>query len=253
MAIFLTEELSKAFSTTDGKTLTYFFCDSNFDNRKTATSVVRGLLLQLVQQHPQLLDYILPKYNERKADLFKSFDALWTIFMAAAADQNMGRKYCIIDALDECEQESQKILLRQIQESFQSGNVMSNIRILITSRPYSEIKEHLQGFLNKDLASFSETTHDIDRCIEERVAELAKRKNYTDKVKGQVSNMLREKAEGTFLWIGLACEELRDIPSKDAVQVLQNIPKGLHALYKKSFETHERLSYILEDRLATVR
>lgn len=88
VAIFLTEELSRAFSATDGKTLAYFFCDSGFDKRKTATSVIRGLLLQLVQQHPQLLDYLLTKDNERGAELFKSFDALWTVFMAAAADQS---------------------------------------------------------------------------------------------------------------------------------------------------------------------
>ena len=238
MAIFLAEELSTVFSTTDGKTLTYFFCDSNFDNRKTATSVVRGLLLQLVQQHPQLLDYLLPKYNERGADLIiqvirRSLDDIY----GRRRRPEYGRKYCIIDALDECERESQEILLRQFQESFQSRSVTSNIRILLTSRPYCEIGEYLEAFANKDLASFSETKRDIDRCIEERVADLAKRKYYTNKVKGQVSNMLRDKAEGTFLWIGLACEELKDIPSKDAVQALQNMPRGLHSLYKRLLDT----------------
>ncbi|RKK81732.1 hypothetical protein BFJ71_g15517 [Fusarium oxysporum] len=77
MAIFLTEELSTAFFAKGGKTLAYFFCDSGFENRKTATSVVRGLLLQLVQQLLKLLDYLLPKYNKRGEGLFKSFDALW--------------------------------------------------------------------------------------------------------------------------------------------------------------------------------
>ncbi|RYP42870.1 hypothetical protein DL768_010174 [Monosporascus sp. mg162] len=237
MAIFLTEELSMDFSATDGKTLAYFFCDSGFDTRKTATSVVRGLLLQLVQQHPQLLDYLLPKYNERGAKLFESFDALWTIFMAAVADQNTGRKYCIIDALDECDRESQKTLLRQFQETFRSGNITSNIRILITSRPYSEIREYLGQFTNKDLGAFPETKRDIGRYIEEKVTDLAKRKSYTDKTKGQVRNILKNKAEGTFLWVGLACGELEGVPSKDAARVLQNMPEGLHSLYKKLLDT----------------
>ncbi|KAH6974886.1 hypothetical protein EDB80DRAFT_741253 [Ilyonectria destructans] len=136
MAIFLTEELSTAFFAKGGKTLAYFFCDSGFENRKTATSIVRGLLLQLVRQHRQLLDYLLPKYNERGRELFKSFDALWAIFMDTVADQHTGRKYCIIDALDECDRESQGILLRQLRETFQSGNAPPNIRILVTSRPY---------------------------------------------------------------------------------------------------------------------
>jgi DNA polymerase III delta prime subunit len=237
MAIFLAEELSDAFLETDGKTLAYFFCDSGFDNRKTATSIVRGLLLQLVQQHPQLLHYLLPKYNERGAELFKSFDALWTIFMAVAADDKTGRKYCIIDALDECDRESQEALLRQFEATFQGPNCTPNIRILVTSRPYPEIPEHLDRFAKEDLASFAQAKEDVTRCIEERVADLARRKHYTSKVVRQITDILTEKAEGTFLWVGLASEELKDVPSKDAVQVLQNMPSGLHSLYKKLLDT----------------
>lgn len=237
MAIFLTEELPKEFFTEDGETLIYFFCDSSFDKRKTATSILRGLLRQLIQQHSHLLDYLLPEYNERGAELFTSFDALWAIFIAAAADQNTGQKYCIIDALDECDPESQKVLLRQFQETFQSQEAPSNIRFLVTSRPYPEIREYLEEFSNKDLASFPQAKQDIDRCIKERVAGLAKKKKYTDKVKNQVSDILREKAEGTFLWVGLACEELGDVPSKNAIQLLQKMPKGLHSLYKRLLDT----------------
>ncbi|KAF4455375.1 Vegetative incompatibility protein HET-E-1 [Fusarium austroafricanum] len=238
MAIFLTEELSAAFSGTDGKTLAYFFCDSGYDMRKTATSIIRGLLFQLVRQNRQLLDYyLLPKYKERGAELFKSFDALWAIFMDAAADQATGRKYCIIDALDECDRESQDILLRQLRETFQSRNVPPHIRILITSRPYPEIREFLEEFANKNLASFPEAKGDIGRCIEERIAGLAKRKGYTNKVQRQVSEVLEDKADGTFLWVGLACEELENVPSRKAIQVLQDMPKGLHSLYKKLLDT----------------
>ncbi|KAL6695141.1 hypothetical protein J3F84DRAFT_39355 [Trichoderma pleuroticola] len=242
MAIFLTEQLSTIFSATEGKTLAYFFCDSSFDKRKTAASVVRGLLLQLVQQHPKLLDYILPKYTERGKDLFQSFDALWAIFMAIATDQKTGQKYCVIDALDECDRESQRVLSQQFQEAFQSQDAPLNVRILVTSRPYSEICEYLDEFTNKDLASFPQAKTDIGQCIEERVADLVKKKHYTVKVKQQVSNILRDKAENTFLWVGLACEELKEIPSKDAVKVLQNMPKGLHSLYKTLLDTAQEES-----------
>ncbi|PVH72154.1 hypothetical protein DL98DRAFT_433760 [Cadophora sp. DSE1049] len=238
MAIFLTEALSTAFSQTDGKTLAYFFCDSGFDKRKTATSVVRGLLFQFIQQHPQLLlDHLLPKYRGRGAELFKLFDALRTIFMAVAADQNTGRKYCIIDALDECDQESQRTLLWQLRETFKDRKTPSNARILVTSRPYPEIRQYLNPFANKDLASFPERQQDIDRCIKDRMAQLAEEKAYTEKVRIQVSDILRKKAEGTFLWVGLACEELKDIDSKDAVRVLENMPQGLHSLHKRLLDT----------------
>ncbi|CCF44110.1 hypothetical protein CH063_13615, partial [Colletotrichum higginsianum] len=160
-AIFLTEELSKAFTTTTQKTVAYFFCDSGFDTRRTATSVVRGLLLQLVQQQPQLLDYVLPKYNERGPALFDSFDALWAIFMNVAADKHTGEKYCVVDALDECDRESQATLLQQLKETFQGQHAPPNVRILVTSRPYPEIRQHLGDFANKDLASYPEAKRDM--------------------------------------------------------------------------------------------
>ncbi|KAJ5813460.1 uncharacterized protein N7503_000210 [Penicillium pulvis] len=232
MAIFLTEELPKTFSNMNGETLVYFFCDSGFDKQRTATSVVRGLLHQLIEQHDQLLDYLLPRYHERGIELFKSFDALWEIFMTMVDDQNTGRKYCIIDALDECDGDSQKILLAQLEETVQSQDASSNFRLLVTSRPYSEIRESLQIFTNKDLASFPERQEDINLFIEEKVNYLAERKGYTNKVKNRVSQILKDKAEGTFLWIGIACNELKDIPSNRVINVLKNIPKGLDSLYK---------------------
>ncbi|WQF87977.1 Putative alpha/beta hydrolase-1, NACHT nucleoside triphosphatase [Colletotrichum destructivum] len=237
MAIFLTEELSEIFSAMEGKTLAYFFCDSTFDKRNTATSVIRGLLLQLLQQHPQLLDYLLPKYNERGAGLFNSFDALWGKLLEVAADKNTGRKYCIIDAVDECDPKSQTTLLQQLKETFRGRNAPPNLHILVTSRSYDEIREHLDNFLNKDLASYPEAKKDVDRCIKEKTANLAEMKRYTDTIRKKVSDLLREKAEGTFLWVGLACKELEGIPSKDAVKTLRNMPKGLHSLYEKLLET----------------
>lgn len=233
LAIYLTEELPEKLGNMDGGTLIYFFCDSGFDTQRTATSVIRGLLYQLIRQHQQLLDYLMPEYRARGKELFKSFDTLWDIFMTMVTDQSIGRTYCIIDALDECDLASQRIMLQRLEEQFDSRNDLSNVRIMVTSRPYSEIRESLQRFPNKDLASFYERQKDIDLCISEKLRHIAERKRYTDKVYEKVRKILKEKAEGTFLWIGLACDELKDIPSNRTIQFLQGMPKGLHALYRK--------------------
>jgi hypothetical protein len=103
MSVFLAEEVLKIFVTTVGKSLSYFFCDSGFEQRRSAAGILRGLLLQLLQQHPELLNYIMPKYDERGSKLFSSFDALWSLLMSMASDKATGRKYCIVDALDECD------------------------------------------------------------------------------------------------------------------------------------------------------
>ncbi|CAH0055940.1 unnamed protein product [Clonostachys solani] len=238
VAIFLTEQLSIEFSSTDSKTLGYFFCDSGFDTRKTATSVIRGLLWQLLKKYPRLIhEYVLPKYTqsnkENRGKLFDSFDVMWPMFIAAAADNETGQKYFIIDALDECDEESQATLLRQFDQTFSCHNNIENVHILITSRPYPEIGEYLERFTNKDLGSFPQRQQDIERFIKETVAELSRRKSYTPKVREQVSSILKLKAEGTFLWVGLACKELEQVLSRHAIRVLQQLPKGLYPLYQE--------------------
>ncbi|OAR01627.1 hypothetical protein LLEC1_03282 [Akanthomyces lecanii] len=240
LAVYLTDVLSHRFSATEGHTLVYFFCDSAFDTRRTATSVVRGLLWQLVEQHPQLLDYVLPKYNEWGTRLFGSFDALWAVFIAAAADRNTGRKYCIIDALDECDNESQKALLQQLRRTFQSDDSPPNIRILVTSRSCPDIRKQLEKFAHKDLASFPDVAHDIDQCIKKRVASL----RYTEEIKAQVTELLRQKAQGTFLWVCMACKALKRTPWKDAVYFLEAMFSDDHFIrkeYDKNREIEEKI------------
>ena len=52
-----------------------------------------------------------------------------------------------------------------------------------------------------------------------------------------VSSILQQKAEGTFLWVGIACDELAGIRSREAVKTLQTLPRGLDSLYAKLLET----------------
>ncbi|KAM0322086.1 hypothetical protein ACHAQA_009715 [Verticillium albo-atrum] len=167
MSMFLAEALLETF----------------YDTRKTATAIVRGLLLQLVQQYLRLIEHVLSQYEERKARLFDSFDALRDMFLKACADTATGRKYCVVDALDERAQDDQMTLLKKIKET----------------RPYAEVTEYLQAFPNRDLASFEESKRDIDKFISEKVAGLKGMKKYFLPVTEMVTGILRDKAGGIVL------------------------------------------------------
>jgi hypothetical protein len=186
------------------------------------------------------MEFILPKYQEQKAELFTSFNALWAILMDIRRDTNNRTKLCIIDALDKCEHESQDILLTQINQTFKEcrlKNSPSSIHIMITSRPYPEISRYLGRFYGKDLASYQKIKEDLQIFIREKTKELSQINEYPEKVTKKVSQILEEKSEGTFLWVGIACGKLRSIQSRDAVKTLQNLPMGLHSLYQKLLDT----------------
>jgi hypothetical protein len=236
MAIAITEELTKhaSFNKTE-KILAYFFCDSSSENHRTATSMLRGLIYQLLKECPSLMRHVLPKFRERRACLTTSFDALWTILIEFGQDTSR-EVYCIIDALDECESDSQQTVLDQINDSFAIPRPYG-IHFLITSRPYPEIREQLLHFTHQNLASYTAVKEDLKAMIRGKVKILSERKNYPMKVAERVSHILDEKAEGTFLWVGIVCAELLKVQSRNAVQMLQNLPVGLHALYRSLLST----------------
>ncbi|KAL4778905.1 nucleoside phosphorylase domain-containing protein [Aspergillus varians] len=243
IAMTMTDELPKQPLFADGtKVLAYFFCDSSSEKHRTAVSILRGLIYALVRQCPLLVKFLLPKYRERKENLYTSFDALWNILMEMGQDCAV-EIYCIIDALDECESDSQQDILRQIDHSSRGQSTTDSAsfhpHILITSRPYPEIGEYLSHFKNRDLASYSAVKKDLKVMIQEKVTDLAKRKKYPESVTKEVSKILEAKAEGTFLWVGIACGELTrpGIRSRNAIRILQGMPPGLYALYRRLLNT----------------
>ncbi|KAB8228766.1 uncharacterized protein BDW43DRAFT_315536 [Aspergillus alliaceus] len=148
IAITIVEELPNAPFFDKNKVLAYFFCDSSSSDRSTAQAVLRGILYQLIKNRPGLIDFVLPKFKERG-------EKLW-------------------NALDECDAESQEILLSQIQRTFQAygPDPPRHLHILVTSRPYPEI-----------------VAKDLQRMTKAKVKELGTRNRYSTKVATEVSSI----------------------------------------------------------------
>lgn len=175
MAMCLTEGLEQRFVRPKQESFVYFFCEANHDTQNNATSILRGIIWQLIRQNLTLGDYLVQKSQERGDKLLHSFDALWNLFTEIVVDQRCEVLYYIIDALDECDDESQMLILRQLKLSFSDrpwSQLTQKVRILMTSRPYQEISDYLHLFLLQDLANFEERDRDIEIFIEQKVSEL---------------------------------------------------------------------------------
>ncbi|PYH30168.1 uncharacterized protein BO87DRAFT_400630 [Aspergillus neoniger CBS 115656] len=105
-----------------------------------------------------------------------------------------------------------------------SERFTSKVRILITSRPYYEIASCLGFFPSRDIATFvEERKTDIQLFIRQKVGDLSTRKGYHDKMKDQIQEILEAKADETFLWIGLTCDELKNVDLQDTLAFLNNL------------------------------
>ena len=224
-------------------TLAYFFCDDKDDRRNNAVVIIRSLLYQLLCQRPALVQCLRNDYEKQREQLFSSQNAqqsLWRIF-ESVLDQLTGQTtWFVVDALDECEPESAEILLKRIKSRVRKQNVekrsASNTqeKWLLTSRNEPRIKENMFGSLEINLELNSAlVSHDVRHFIVTKVQELVERKKYPEDLKINITRTLQKKAEGTFLWVSLACAELRKVQRIQAEKALERLPSGLNAIYER--------------------
>ena len=109
------EDLSSLFQTGPLKRVLYYFFKDTSTEQQSASRAIYTILHQLFVSQPQLIRYALRKYNERGPSLSTIFSELWSIFTAAATDSTAEDIICVLDTLDECNDQKQQILIQTIQ------------------------------------------------------------------------------------------------------------------------------------------
>ncbi|KAL0633451.1 hypothetical protein Q9L58_007664 [Maublancomyces gigas] len=227
---FLLRELRKR------STVAYFFCDDKDEGRRTAAAILKSLVYQLLHGNVSLLGHIMQEFERFRDGEQKSwsFDTLWEIFCNIARDTEARPVYCLIDALDECEETegrdiSRSGLLSRIKDLYSSGTGCQ-IRLIITSRPYADIQTCLKVFGTISLGQTT-TKQDISRFITEKLR-VAFQDKFSDEFTEKVARWLCQEAEGMFLWVALVIKDLSSCFLEAEVDTrLETLPKGLYGYY----------------------
>jgi hypothetical protein len=239
MSSFLVEELAKLTERSPGMTLAYYFCDDKDGGRRTATAILRGLLLQILRQQPKHFKHIQRDFNISGDSLFKNFHALWKAFISIVKDPEAGAVYCLVDALDECAEESRHTFLPNFKKLFcppqQSGKAF--VKFIVTSRPNNDIEESLSEISpkirNLQLDS-GKVNADLSKFIDVKVDELSTQKSYPPNLKQTIKDALTKKAGGTFLYVSLVLDDLKRTKiSSQVKRKLQILPPDLNKVYDR--------------------
>ena len=235
---FLVEELTRLAERSSQVMLAYYFCDDKDEKRRTATSILRGLLLQLLRQRPSLFKHIQSDFSLSGDSLFTNFDALWKIFDCILKDPEAGEVYCLIDALDECEKESRGQFLTKLTELFCSQqSKKTTFKFILTSRRESDIVELLSASspaIRNIQVDSGKVKSDLSRFIDNKVNELATKKGYEPQQKERIKRTLTEKAGGTFLYVSLVLHDLQKANRfRNAQQKLRELPPNLNDAYDR--------------------
>ncbi|RFN50746.1 hypothetical protein FIE12Z_4984 [Fusarium flagelliforme] len=218
--------------------LSYFFCQATEARLSNAIAVLRGLIYLLVVQRPQLFSYLEEKYDHAGKQLFEdgnAWQALSKTLMAMLEDPILDGAVLIVDALDECLTDQEKLLDLIVKSS--------SVKWIVTSRNYLEIEQSLDRSTQKVRLNLELNQDSVSKAvevfIEYKVALLAEQKRYDAELKSDVKSYLADNADGTFLWVALVCQQLADskvLRKRHTRLSLESFPKGLDPLYRRMME-----------------
>lgn len=191
---------------------------------------------QLIHRHPDLLSLLLPTWNIQQDNLFRanSFETLWRIFVQML-DAVREQEVCfILDALDECDEESVTLLLRKFKSLFDPESDASPVplKLIIASR--EEPKALPQTLASFPRLALDDLKSDIDLYIAEKVLYLTRIKNIEGStLHRRIEEAFREGAKGTFLWVSYMAQDLEQRSLSEIETALTQLPHGLYEIYER--------------------
>ena len=239
-------------------TVCSFFCGRTMENQKSAVSILRMILWQLLRDNHELIRHAVPWYETQGEKLAHDIDTLWALCTTCFKDPSLGETVVILDALDECHKWHRDELMRWIRVIFKyrSDRHLSPLKLIITSLPDTFGTSQLDPMiivlrLDKDATAAAAVSRDVDRVINARVLELARsRDDFQNDAEVWLRKHLRENAGRTFLWATSVLQQLESASSLSRVSIsrrLNDLPADLADLY------HQNLSRIPKEDRPTSR
>ena len=118
----------------------YFFCHRSEPKRSTASAVLKGWMYQLLHQRPDMMrgfhEYLFEDTFGLHANLHQAI-LMWNYLRRATKRVDAGLTYCVLDGLDECDQESRTLITDLLNRPLPyegCPDTKPSLKILVTTR-----------------------------------------------------------------------------------------------------------------------
>jgi hypothetical protein len=225
----------------------YFFFKDGSPEQQGAANSISAILHQLFSNQPHLTQHALPAYCIDGKNVSSSFETTWGILMKASADPAARQIICVLDALDECEEGSRKLIIDSLKALYSDAEHTRLLRVkfLVTSRPYEDMQRRFRS-LTKDFPTIrlkgeqesDAISQEINLVIRERlVPEISVELDLSSTAEASLLNTLLNVPNRTYLWLHLITEEIRNTTgstsAKGLGKLVRSIPKSVDEAYDK--------------------
>ncbi|KAF4553944.1 Ankyrin repeat-containing protein 27 [Elsinoe fawcettii] len=238
---------------TGWKGVLYFYFDFADTGKQTLENAVRSLLSQSASQDKKQFEILQDLWQKcdqgrRQPNLRQPCEAFQRQLSHAA------ETWLVLDGLAESTYESKIASERSTEWLKYLRSADSNIHILVTSRPESEIKLSIESWAKREevmTLQGDQVTRDIDAYINAVVADdlRLQRWQHRSGIQNEIRKALSENARGMFRWVTCQLDMIANC--KDPTQLratLNHLPTDLAETY------HRMMSRIgLQDRKSAIR
>ena len=182
--------------------LAFFYCDFREDQKKDLRGLLSSFLIQLCHQSDSYSDILFKFYSEHaEEERHPSDDELARCLTDILNLPGCAPVYLIVDALDECPNTSavrspRAEVLDLIEQLMKSE--FPNLRMCVTSRPETDIKDVLDGLTSRSVSLHDEggQKRDIEEYIKSVIYSHPKNRRWKAEHKQLVIDVLTKKANG---------------------------------------------------------
>ncbi|KAL1624892.1 hypothetical protein SLS54_003616 [Diplodia seriata] len=234
----------------------YFFCTYRSSHSSPTINVLKSLTAQAIQLNAEVVPYIIDNYASKS--MTSSTKDLRTLLPHILSNTQSGR--IILDGLDECNTEEQKLILKNTLDVMQSTGF--GWKMLISSQEIPTITRGLSNLSQKSKLSLSEENQSISSAIETfidgRIATLQTNAPYLWRgdvlAASSLKEKLNKKSNGMFLWVHLVLESLEETYSlKELEEAIDLLPSDLTQLYNRLLNgVQKRLSSDMFEKVVSM-
>ena len=212
------------------KECSFFFFKHGDATRSTIAPMLLSMAWQMASLHSVIRQVLMKLLLDE--EIFDKCDerSIWhKLFVAHIFGVTLKHThYWIIDALDECSNQSIFFsLLAKIPKRFP-------LRIFISSRPYISLE---RLFTQERISTTVENIEREDSLSDIKMF-LEARSHYlpvqTETARCDLIKQISEKSNGNFLWTSLTLQELEATNSEEQIlEVLESVPEGMDDVYSR--------------------